>query len=782
MAKQSPGIYSDVFTFVDYTQDDPTTVAAIVGGAKQGPTNAPTIIYSVPELTRTFGNPIDSDFGLLAAVDFLNEGGGAVYYTRVASSTAKTATTNLQGNSGTAGISASSTLTISNAPADAATITLVDIEDTSQVFEFDYATAATTTITSAASAAATDGEKVTLIDNSASPVTAIFEFDTNSSVTSGNVAVAPGAGVTDSMANLTTAINAHLTLGITASFNATDKVITLTQDTAGTGGNQAVVETVSSFAETDFTGGTGAGVTGSNVDVNTDGTATAAASNFVTAVNASTTLNITAVLTGDGATGLDPVVTLTMDTFGINTATPALGGTTTGLAVTAFSGGAAAASGSDAPVLQVAASSPGTWGNALKVKIVTPSAVVNAGVGNYDLHVQAPVETGSTTYQTVEIYTNLSSTASDARYVQQLINKGQRGVTNKSAYVSVTATTTTAPNTQTTALGGSISGLDGLTDLLYSDYVGSASGTTSSGLKALRNDEKFKFDLLLVPGQTHRSVISEMISLAEARKDCLALIDPPLSGSPSEITDWHNGTSQLFSNAPTSQLDSAYAACYWSWTTRYNSFLNKSVTQPPSGLVGAAMARTDKAIGPFRAPAGFVYGSINADEVEFSPLQADRDTLQGNGNKVNPLVDYGSDGIKIMGNSTLQRAEGPMDAVHVTRMVLFLQKTIKSSVRALQFAPNEPDTWRECVAIVRPILEAVKAQKGLQAYSVKCDAETNPPAVRADKTLVCQIVLQHIDASETIQLDFALTPSSADFSVAGNTATGANSTSGGSTY
>jgi hypothetical protein len=199
-------------------------------------------------------------------------------------------------------------------------------------------------------------------------------------------------------------------------------------------------------------------------------------------------------------------------------------------------------------------------------------------------------------------------------------------------------------------------------------------------------------------------------------------------------------------------------------------------------LVGAAMARTDKAIGPFRAPAGFVYGGVKADEVEFSPLQADRDVLQGNGNKVNPLVDYGSDGIKIMGNSTLQRVEGPMDAVHVTRMVLFLQKTIKAQVRPLQFAPNEPDTWRECIAIVRPILEAVKAQKGLQAYSVKCDAETNPPAVRADKTLVCQIVLQHIDAAETIQLDFALTPSSADFSVAGNTTSGANSTSGGSTY
>lgn len=110
-----------------------------------------------------------------------------------------------------------------------------------------------------------------------------------------------------------------------------------------------------------------------------------------------------------------------------------------------------------------------------------------------------------------------------------------------------------------------------------------------------------------------------------------------------------------------------------------------------------------------------------------------------------------------------------MDAVHVTRLIIYLRSTISKAVRPLLFAPNDLDTWREFTAIVQPIMEAVKSQRGVQAYQVKCDAETNTPAVRAQKILSGRIKLQHIDAAEIIQLDFALTPTTTDLSVSTTT-------------
>jgi phage tail sheath protein FI len=124
-----------------------------------------------------------------------------------------------------------------------------------------------------------------------------------------------------------------------------------------------------------------------------------------------------------------------------------------------------------------------------------------------------------------------------------------------------------------------------------------------------------------------------------------------------------------------------------------------------------------------------------------------------------------ADGLYIFGNRTLERSSTPMDAVHVTRLVTYLRSTVSKAVRPLLFAPNDQDTWREFVAIVRPIMESVKAQRGVQAYVVQCDAETNPPETRGQKILNGRISLQHIDAAEIIQLDFALTPTSTDLTV-----------------
>jgi phage tail sheath protein FI len=785
--RQSPGIYSDVFTFQDYTPADPGTIACILGGATKGATNKPTKATSSTDLIRQFGDPVSDDYGLIAAVDFLDNGGGTCLYTRVASSTAATGSKVLNGDiGGSLGAQATATVTIGGAtgssPADACTIAITDNTSggaLTKTFEFENPAGASGDIPWSTSTATGNGDTIAIDDGFPSGVTKTFEFRTTAGTAgAGNVEVLIGGGNSDALANFATAVNATTvaTWNFTATINAGTLTATVTHGTNGTAGNTTMVITssaggINGGTDVALTGGSGSGVGSGNIAVTSGSDAQTAATNLVAAINAlaTTTLSVGAEVSQQGIGVTPAIVTLTCDTAAATGTASASDAADTGnlVAIVNFSGGADAVTGSSGAVITFNAASPGTWGNNLKVSVVYPTAVIGGGATNYDLSISAPIETGSSTYQTVESYTDLSNDSSSTRYVVDILG-GKRGVSQKSDYLAVAAADVTNAQSPATASNQQLAGgADGYTDLTYSDYVGTVSGTSSTGLKATKNSELYEFNLLLVPGQTHSSVVSEMLTVAAARGDTLALIDTPLNLSPQQATDWTNGSS-VASGAPTAMLNDAYGACYWPWVKKYQSHLNKTLTCPPSGVVAGAMARVDDTIGPWRAAAGYIHGAVKGDELEYSPLQADRDTCQGSGNVVNPLVQL-SDGLYIFGNRTLSRKDEPMDAVHVTRLITYLRSTVSKAVRPLLFAPNDQDTWREFTAIVQPIMEAVKSQRGVEAYQVKCDAETNTPAVRAQKILSGRIKLQHIDAAEVIQLDFALTPTTTDLSVSTTT-------------
>tara|TARA_R100001086_G_scaffold236587_2_gene160109 strand:+ start:644 stop:1429 length:786 start_codon:yes stop_codon:yes gene_type:complete len=108
-------------------------------------------------------------------------------------------------------------------------------------------TKATATVTIAAGNAA-DGDTVVLTDSSGTEVT--FEFDDNASAT--GTAVTIGGDNDASATNLADAITAS-PIDMTA--EAVDNVVTITQGTAGPGGNTTVTETGSNISKTDFAGG-----------------------------------------------------------------------------------------------------------------------------------------------------------------------------------------------------------------------------------------------------------------------------------------------------------------------------------------------------------------------------------------------------------------------------------------------------------------------------------------------------------------------------------------------
>lgn len=858
---QSPGISTNELIQVPTQPLAANTLPVIVGGATKGAVGIPTLCVGETQLVRTFGNPVQTDYGLLAAIEYLKQG-GQLFYLRVADASVATALSNVlgpEGNPSTGSVvltgnpldgdkvtlsdgsssiifefdkatAAAGVLTYTGQPADGDTFILNDGVNAAKTFEYDVAAKATGTLVLGGQP--TDGDTFVIGDGS---ISVTFEFDSNNSVVQSGVLrkVQIGATVGDTLANLFNAINAapsfnvsalsitggttvNLTndnygvagnvaitepvnvstflsdtgmsggddlvvagsnapivigsstavsvqntidaingVGVALAITATQgagTTISLVNDATGTLGNVAIIETTTNMTSTGMTGGTSAGVVPGNVAVAIGASSSVTAQNLRTAINAQT-FNVTA--SGTGTT-----VLATNDSVGaagnVSITEVDAGGNIT---VSGMAGGTASGS---VLGLTVAASSPGSWGNGLRVTIA-PTTVTGAPSGNFDLTVLAPVGS-SGTVQIVEQFINLSTDSVNARFADTVVNVGIVNESNQSRYVVVHVLVNQKPVRGTYTVGVATAGTDGISALAATDYIGVASGATATGMQTLRNSETVTFDLLAVPGVTHKDVVNEMISICSFRADSLAIVDPPFGLTVQQVADWHNGISALVPNAPVAKLDSSYGALYWAWVKTRSEYLKKSLFLPPSGYLLAVMALTDKQVGPWRAPAGHQRGLIAGEAIEYSPFQAERDILLGGDNAVNPIVAFqGSTGFVVYGNETLQRTAGPTTAVHVRRMMNYIKRASVASTRTIQFEPGDPTTWRNVELAIQPIIDFLVSTRGIKATNndgtrprCKCDSDTNPPELQAQRTVNAKIFISHIDAAEILVLDFTL--------------------------
>lgn len=405
--------------------------------------------------------------------------------------------------------------------------------------------------------------------------------------------------------------------------------------------------------------------------------------------------------------------------------------------------------GSSAQTVKVAANTPGTWANGgtagLQVKIETGTA---ASTFKMTIYFEG---------QIVEQYDNLKRTPStDADYVVT------RLAASNYVVVTVLVGSTNIPANGTFNLA---SGADGISSLVDASYIGTVSGTTRTGLQALEDVRKWKFDILAVPGVSANAVIQAALTLAGKRFDCFVLCDPPfgvpITGA-SGVVAWHNATGDYSG----SSLNDSRGATYWPWVQMYDAYTQALVWSPPSGLVAGSIAFSDAVAGPWYAPAGLTRGllaKIGAQGLEYNATSAEIEFLYGQGNAVNPIVDDQPDGIVIWGQRTLQRRPTLLDRINVRRMLTYAEKTIAASVRYLNFEIIDAFTFKQFENLVNPVLGGIAADRGLYDFRVKCDASTNPPTLVDQKRMRAVLLLKPTSVAEIIQIDFTLLSSGASF-------------------
>jgi phage tail sheath protein FI len=275
----------------------------------------------------------------------------------------------------------------------------------------------------------------------------------------------------------------------------------------------------------------------------------------------------------------------------------------------------------------------------------------------------------------------------------------------------------------------------------------------TNAIRLLSNKDDYQFNIIAAPGLTYANTSTQLdsiVSLAESRGDCIAVID--LVNYDSTLA---GATTKALS------LNTSYGASYWPWI-QMRSATGRNEWCPASVVIPGVYAFTDAAAAPWFAPAGLVRGGIpGVIQTERRLSKSDRDNLYAG--KVNPIATFPGTGISIMGQKTLQSKASALDRVNVRRLLIDLKKFIGDQARNLVFEQNTISTRNRFLAAVNPYLESVVQRQGLYAYRVVMDDTNNTADVVDRNQLIGQIYIQPAKTIEFVVLDFVIEPTGVTF-------------------
>lgn len=306
------------------------------------------------------------------------------------------------------------------------------------------------------------------------------------------------------------------------------------------------------------------------------------------------------------------------------------------------------------------------------------------------------------------------------------------------------------------------------------DTTNYAYNSVKRAIDSIADPEEVEMNILSVPGMTDESLNNHIITTAESRRDCLAIID--MAGSytpPSE----DNGTSEanrlgsvatVVSNMTSAGYNSSYAATYYPWLRIKDQISGNDLWAPPSISAIGSIAYTEKNKELWYAPAGTNQGGLTQGSggvpvigVRQKLKTSDRDALYDA--RINPIGKFISSGIVIVGQKTLQVQESALDRINVRLLVNYIKKEISRLAMDILFDQNVFDTWLRFKQKADPFLDSIKAGFGLEEAKITIDQTTTTPDLQDRNIVYAKIFLVPAKSIEYIQIDFSIGNSGASF-------------------
>ena len=241
--------------------------------------------------------------------------------------------------------------------------------------------------------------------------------------------------------------------------------------------------------------------------------------------------------------------------------------------------------------------------------------------------------------------------------------------------------------------------------------------------------EQVDVNMLINGGYSVPPIQQAMCALAEARMDCVAILDMPSNSQTVQ--------SALDYRRNLLNLDSSYAALYSPDYLIHDRYNNIQLYVPPSGHIAAAYAFTDNNYNVWFAPAGMNRGDLKVDGVRHDYNQGDRDALVES--QINPTRVFEGRGIKIWGQDTLQSKQSSLSNISVRRLMIFLEKSMAEAALYSVFDPNDAILRAFLVDLCERFLQPIMDARGLYWFGVQCDEHNNPPESIANGDVILDV-------------------------------------------
>lgn len=254
------------------------------------------------------------------------------------------------------------------------------------------------------------------------------------------------------------------------------------------------------------------------------------------------------------------------------------------------------------------------------------------------------------------------------------------------------------------------------------------------------------------------TIASELITIAESRKDCVAFLSPAIEdtvGTSTPGTDVKAWADSLTSSSY-AVLDSTALKVY----DKYNDVFRWI---PACGHVAGLCANTDQVADAWFSPAGFNRGQLlGVTKLAYNPKQADRDTLYKA--RVNPIVSFPGQGTVLYGDKTALAKPSAFAHINVRRLFITLEKAISSAAKFQLFEFNDEFTRAMFRNMVEPYLRTVQGRRGITDFRVVCDTTNNTGDVIDRNEFVAEIYIKPAYSINYITLNFIATRTGVQFS------------------
>ncbi len=394
----------------------------------------------------------------------------------------------------------------------------------------------------------------------------------------------------------------------------------------------------------------------------------------------------------------------------------------------------------------------------------TTETATNLGATNDALHVAVVDEDGAftgTKGTVLETYENLSK-GTDAKTEQGASNYFADVIKNNSGYVTVSAKSYLGSATLATGT------FAGQVVLNYNLAGGSDGATDITSEQKIVGYDLFKsaedVDLSFVLGGNANATLATYLisSIAESRKDCVAVISP-------ERADVVNNNSYAGKERDAiiafrdSLPSSSYAVMDSGWKYQYDKYNDVYRYVPLNADTAGLMVQTDLTRDPWYSPAGYNRGNVkNAIKLAYNPSKGDRDQLYKK--NINPVVTFPGQGTVLFGDKTMLAKPSAFDRINVRRLFIVLEKAISTAAKFTLFEFNDEFTRSQFNNLVVPFLRDVQGRRGITDFQVVCDSTNNTGEVIDRNEFIGDIYIKPARSINFIQLNFVAVRSGVEFS------------------